>query len=393
MALSVIQGLSPSAQPWYLTDAQGTWKPWKMTLSSGARAATRATPAELKAFEAELVAFREILRRAPSAAQPKGYSVEVWGHLGGYATPAPGQPPASRMPIAGGVDFGAFPIFEYVRNGARIREDTGETALLRFAINDISPRVIGLPGPPEWNVLDLDIVTQPSASGERGGFPRYDDVVVITRRTAPLWTPVTVLEAWQVQRTASLRQRDEAQLVADRMQKARDEHVDPARKAARDAEYRKSAASMPNPAQYLSQMADVEALREKLTAADVAPTSPTMTQLREAQREVAVVEEIIATLPAAEQTQPACWLPDASRVQGRFRAGPDARCKALVRPNYAFFDPQLPRSAPQLLLIVDVTRCDRELRDRESQKLPSGCTANRALLESWDRQAVLDWLR
>lgn len=393
LVVVVAAGLTAYAQPWYMTDAPGTWKPWKMTLSSGSRAATRATRAELEAFEAHLVALREILRRAPSAAQPTGYSVEVWGHLGGYAHAATGQPPSSRLPISGGVSFGAFPIYEYMRNGARVRTDTGETALLQFVVNDIAPRVIGRPGPPEWNALDLDIVVQPAATGERAGFPRYEDIVVITRRTAPLWTPVTVLEAWQTQLQASRLQHDEARQQADRMQKARDEHLDPSARARREAEYRRTAPTMPKPEEYLRQMAEVEAIRDKATADEVAPTSSTMVRLRETAREVAVVEEIIAALPAEEKTQPACWLPDASRVQGRFRAGPNARCKALARPNQAFFDATLPRSAPQVLLITDATRCYEHLRDPQSKALPSGCTANRALMESWDRQAVLDWLK
>lgn len=393
IVLTAASTLTPAAQPWYVTDAPGTWKPWTMTLSSGARAATRATAAELKAFEAHLVAFREILRRAPSSAQPKGYSVEVWGHLGGDGQPAQGQPPASQRPISGGVDFGAFPIYEYLRNGTRVRKDTGETALLLFAVNDLRPGVIGHPGPPEWNGLELDIVVQPPASGERAGFPRYDDIVVITRRAASLWAPVPLLEAWQVQLRASRQALAEARAVADKMQQSRAEHVDPVRRAQRDAEYRKNAASMPNPEQYLAQMAAVEAMRDKVTSDEIAPTSGTMTRLREAEREVATIEAVVAALPAEEQTQPACWLPDATRVQARFRSGPNARCKALVRPNPAFFDPKLPRSAPQLLLITSAKRCYEDRREPQSNTLPSGCTANRALLESWDRQAVLDWLQ
>jgi hypothetical protein len=386
--------LTPSAQPWFMTDAPGTWKPWKMTLSSGARSSTRATAAELKAFEAHLVAFREMLRRVPAVADPRGYSVEVWGHLGGYDRAVPGQPPPIRRPIPGGVDFGAFPIYEYMRSGARVRTDTGETALLLFLVNTLDPRVIGHPGPPEWNALDLDIVVQPPATGERAGFPRYDDIVVITKRQASIWAAVPLLEAWQVQLQASTQALHAAREVAGKMQQARDEHVDPVRKAKREAEYRKNAASMPNAEAYLRQMAEVEAIRDRATRDEIAPTSGTMVRLREAEREVAAVEAVIAALPAEEKPMPACWVPDATRVQGRLRAGSSARCRALVRPHYAFFDPALPRSAPQLLLITSAKRCYEDRRDSgSSTTLPSGCTANRALMESWDRQAVLDWLQ
>jgi hypothetical protein len=392
--LMLASGLGVAAQTAYLKDAVGTWKPWKMTLSSSARASTRATAAELQAFQAHLVAFREILRRAPAVAEPRGYSVEVWGHLGGYAQPAAGQPPAHRMPISGGVDFGAFAIYEIMRGGARVRVDTGETPLLMFTVNDLQPRSIGQPGPPEWHVLDHDVVLQPPATGERAGFARYDDIVVITKRTAPLWRPVPLLEAWQLQLQASTHALASAQEVAGKMTRSLADQIDPAKKAAREAEYRKFAPQTPDPAAYLSQMAQVEAVREKAARAELAPTSGTMTLLRKAERDVAAVEAVIAALTPEERVAPACWLKDATRLQDAFRGTPNARCRALVRPNDQFFDPSLPRSAPQLLLIANAKRCHEDLRDPQSlTTLPSGCAANRALLESWDRQALLDWLQ
>jgi hypothetical protein len=391
--LTLASGLAVGAQTTYLKDALGTWKPWKMTLSSGARASTRATAAELKAFETQLVAFREILRRAPSAAEPRGYSVEVWGHLIGNDRPAAGQPPAHRMPISGGVDFGAFAIYEIMRGGARVRIDTGETPLLLFTVNDLQPRSIGQPGPPEWHVLEHDVIVQPPATGERAGFPRYEDIVVITKRTAPLWTPVPLLEAWQLQLQTSKHALSSAQGVAEKMKRNLADEIDPAKKAAREAGYRKAAPTTPDPVAFLAQMAQVEAVREKAARAELEPTSGTMTLLRKAEREVAAVEGVIAALTAEERTAPACWLTGATRIEGAFRGTPNARCQALVRPNYQFFDASLPRSAPQLLMIADAKRCHENLRDPQALTLPGGCAANRALLDSWDRQAVLGWLQ
>jgi hypothetical protein len=394
VTLVIASGLAVAGQTAHLKDAPGTWKPWKMTLSSGARASTRATAAELKAFEAHLVAFREILRRAPAVAEPRGYSVEAWGHLVGYDHPADGQRAAHRMPISGGVDFGAFSIYEIMRNGARVRIDTGETPLLLFTVNDLRPQAIGQPGPPEWHVLEHDVVLQPPATGERAGFPRYDDIVAITRRTAPLWTPVPLLEAWQLQLQASKRALASAQDVAEKMKRNLADEIDPAKKAAREAGYRKTAPSTPDPAAFLTQMAQVEAIREKTARAELEPTSGTMTLLRKAEREVAAVEAVITALTPDERAAPACWLKEATRLEGAFRGEPNARCRALVRPNHQFFDPSLPRSAPQLLMIANAKRCHEDLRDPHAlATLPGGCAANRALLESWDRQAVLDWLQ
>lgn len=393
-ALLAASAFLAAGQTTYVKDAPGTWKPWKMTIASGPRAAAGASAAELKAFEANLVAFREILRRAPSAATPVGYSVEVWGHLRGDSPRAPGQPPPAALPLAGGVSFGAFSIFEILRGGKPVRIDTGETALLQFAVNDLSPGTIGRPGPPEWHVIEHDVIEQPPATGERAGFPRYDDIVVITRRSGSVWAPVSLLEAWELQLRTATHGLAAAQDVADKLQQARSEQVDPSKKAAREAGYRRTASSMPDPAAYLAQMAEVERVRDKVTSEDVAPTSHTMTRVREAARDVAVVQALIAGLTAEAKVAPACWIKNASRLDGKFRRDPDARCPALVRPNYALFDRSLPRSAPQVLIIQGARRCHEDLRDPTVlTTLAGNCAANKALLESWDRQAVLDWLR
>ena len=395
-ALSAVLGASApagSAQTTYLKDATGTWKPWKMTISSGARTATAATAAELKAFEAHLVAFRELLRQVPSVATPAGYSVEVWGHL--RAQPGRDRGPASAtLPIAGGVSFGAFSIYEVDRGGKRVRIDTGETALLQFAVNDMSPQTIGKPGPPEWHVFEHDVIVQPPATGERAGFPRYDEIIVITRRTAPLWAPVPLLEAWQLELRAATHALAEARQTAARVDQALAEQLEPARKAAREADYRKRAAAMPDPAAFLAQMTDVERMRDKVAADDAAPAGAAKRRLRDATQAVAAMEGIIAGLSAEARTAAACWATDATRLEDRFRGEPDVRCRALVRPNPAFFDRSLPRSTPQLLLIQDAKRCYEDLRDPDVlRRLPGNCAANRGLLESWNTRAVLDWLR
>src|SRR6188768_347345 len=68
-----------------LPDAPGTWKPWKpLSATTGTGKEQAATPAQVKAFESELLALNAILRRAPGVASPVGFSVETWGHLAGY---------------------------------------------------------------------------------------------------------------------------------------------------------------------------------------------------------------------------------------------------------------------------------------------------------------------
>lgn len=385
------------AQPWYITDAAGTWKPWKMQISSSTRAASKATPADLKAFEAELVKFTAIWRRAPGVAEPKGFSVETYGNLNGAEHRLPGQPAPATMPVAGGVTFAAFPIYEYERNGARVRSDTGETETMGFAVNDIDGGLIGRPGPEEWRSVEHDVIFPLARTGERAGFPRFDEIVVITRREASLWTPVPVLEAWQLQEKVTKQTLDEATAQVAKLTAALDAEIDPAQKATRQAEYQRNARTMPDAAAYLKQMAEVEVVRERSARADLAPTAFEPQRQKQATQELASVQASIAALTPEERTAPACYVPGTTRVEGRIKAGPaNARCTALVRPNYAFFDRTLPRSAPQLVILRQAKRCYEDDRDRaanERKGWVAGCVANRKLLETWDRDAILGWLK
>ena len=157
----------------YLVDEPGVWKPWKpFQAITSARTERGATPAEVKAFEATLLELNAILRRAPGVATPRGYSVETWGNLNGYSGLAPGQPAGRSLPLAGGLTFGAFPIFEYTRAGKTVREDSGETALFTFEVNELGPGVIGGQRPTEWEAVETDAFMQPQPNGEVAGIPR-----------------------------------------------------------------------------------------------------------------------------------------------------------------------------------------------------------------------------
>ena len=111
--LAVVVGTTSAlSQTRSLVDAPGTWKPWKpFAAAASPRQEQAATPALVKAFEAELLALNAILQRAPGVAKPIGFSVETWGNLASYrrSEHAPGQPAGAGMPVAGGLTFGAFP--------------------------------------------------------------------------------------------------------------------------------------------------------------------------------------------------------------------------------------------------------------------------------------------
>jgi hypothetical protein len=382
-----------------LPDAPGTWKPWKpFSAVASAREEQKATPALVKAFETELLAFNDILRRAKGVASPVGFSVETWGSLAAhqaYAN-APGQPAAGVLPLAGALTFGAFPIFEYVRNGKTIREDTGETALQQFWVNLIEGFLFKPIFVPELSNADTDAYLKPMPQGEISGLPRYGDALVIARDPAALWTPLSQRAALDL--VGVTRQRSMAGLE-ETAQKQKDRLAviqAPAYRTKRLAEAKQAAATMPNPQAFLKTIEESLGVEEASLLKDLSPTGSTGKGLLDAKRAVAEVTDWIAELSPAQQAAPSCFSAKATTLRARFPTTPSADCHALVRPNYSYFNKALPRSAPQVVIITGTSRCfdtaDKYNKEANSSS-PAGCPANRALVETMDKAAIRAWLK
>jgi hypothetical protein len=383
------------SQTRYLIDAPGTWKAWKpFSAISSARAERGATPAEVKAFEATLLELNAILRRAPGVATPRGYSVETWGYLSGFGPPAPGTPAGKALPLAGALGFGAFPIFEYERNGRTIREDTGETALMQFHVNE--PWMGSGRGPEEWGQVETDAFMQPKPKGEVAGIPLYGDALIIARSPASLWAPMpfsAALELVVAGRRAELASFEEslgkfkARLAVVR---------DPAWQAKRMKEAKEGAAQLPNRDAFVASIAESIRIEEATLVQEIGPTGGTGKGLAAAQRALDEVTSWLGELSAADRVLPACYAADARGLRARFRPGLSAGCVAIVRPNYQYFDAALPRSAPQVLTITPVARCldtPGKYNEESDSKSPAGCAANRKLVETMDKDAIRAWLR
>jgi hypothetical protein len=387
---------SAGAQTRSLPDAPGVWKPWKpFQAVASTRKDQAATPNEVKAFEAELVRLNEIARRASGVASPKGFSVETWGNLDGYRVSSPGQPPGATMPIAGTFTFGAFPIFEYTRNGQVIREDTGETALLGLHINQLQSALFGGKGVLEWGAIDTDAFLEPAPGSAIAGFRHIGDAIVITNNAAPLWTPVSLMDALAL--VVANRQ-----TVVDGFQESMDKFEaqltalrDPARQAKRKKEATDASVSMPNPSAFLAQMAEAWRIEEATVVKELSATGGTGKGLIDAQRALDEARTLIAELTPADRIAPACYTANASGVRAAFRAA-SGGCVPIVRPNYRFFNRALPRTAPQVVIITSIARCfdtaNRANVDANSSS-PAGCAANRKLIETIDKDALRAWLR
>lgn len=97
-------------------------------------------------------------------------------------------------------------------------------------------------------------------------------------------------------------------------------------------------------------------------------------------------------LTPAQRTAAACYDDGAAAVAAKYRAAhhAPAGCLRLVTPNPDYFDPKLPRSAPQVVVLWDFARCltPESIADTRMD----GCTVNRTLVETLDWEAVLAWL-
>lgn len=65
-------------------------------------------------------------------------------------------------------------------------------------------------------------------------------------------------------------------------------------------------------------------------------------------------------------------------------------CQAIVKTNWGFFDPKLPRSVPQVLIVDNYMTC--LTRESLAETIRGRCATNRKLIETLDWEAVKRWL-
>jgi hypothetical protein len=234
--------------------------------------------------------------------------------------------------------------------------------------------------------------------GEIAGLPRYDDGLIIARDPAALWTPLPQRDALDlvVKARKLVVQGFEESLAAStaRLAVVRD----PAYRATRLKEAQEAVAlsKMPNPDAFIKQIEQSIGIEEASLLKEIGPTTGTGKNLADANRALSEVTGWIAQLSPAELAAPSCYAEKGTTLRARFTTAASAGCRPLVRPNYGYFNAALPRSAPQVLIITGIKRCfdtaDKYNRDANDPS-PAGCRANRALVESMDKNAIRAWLR
>jgi hypothetical protein len=387
-------GFTAAAQVHYRPTETGPWRPWSFTAGPAVRQQRSATAAEMQAFEKRLQDLAAIVKRAPAVSPPIGFAGEMWGSVNSYSTLAAGRPPGKAVPIAGSLTFAAFPLVEFMRNGKMVNEDLkgGETETLQLVVNELDISA-GTSRPNGWGSAQLDAFVEPPAGEPIAGHPRFGTLFIVKNNPKPLWLPFPLGDALRPvldDRRASFEQRRDqyAKEVADFA-----EWQTPQKRAARRADWQKSAATMPKGAEFVAMMEKTDIQLEAENKTRLAPGGPEEKRVREAERDFKEADALVAGLTPEARSAPSCYNDGATQLSERFRRkdGAPAACRSLLRPNWDYFDPKLPRSAPQVVMISAFTRC----LTKESMALTSprgGCVINRALVNSMDWNAVKSWL-
>lgn len=380
------------AQYRYLPTSPGTWKPWKFTAYPDNRRVLGARPADVKELEAQLLRLNAIIRKIDGITNPVGFSVETAGGLDpeeSRPTSSTGEPALAVRPLPAWLNFGAYPVMEYGTGATAKRDDTGETAQLLFFVNQLFQPLFSAPDSrvPEFDKLDdADVARLDAPKPDVFGFSRYGETLVIKKSAEPIWAAVTFAETLElVARAIDLRLVDERAAVG-RIQAVYDEMTSAAKRDQIIALHKAQAAKSKDPA-YLDKAI---ARMDKETASLLPQITAAKAVVAKSEQDLAGVKTMAAGLSAADKAAPACYASGDKVSVSRFRRAPAPACQPLVRPNWKMFNPALPRSAPQVLTIAHFERC--LVPDRQVLHV-GGCEANRRLLESIDKAALLAWLQ
>jgi hypothetical protein len=372
----------------------GPWRPWSFTAIASARQARGASADEVQAFQARLQELGAIVKRAPAVAQPMGFAAELWGNLDGYGPPVPGEPAGAAVPLAGSLSFGAFPLIEFMRNGRLMNEDMkgGETQLLRFTMNRIDRSIYTASTPGEWRSQEAEGFTEPKSGEATSGLDRINDLYVLARHDKPLWVPLSLEAALSPVIAERRAQFDNRRNTYAKAQAEFAEWQTPAARALRRADWQRAAKILPDGPEFLANAESSDREIEAMNRERLAPGGPDEQQVKEAERELREAEQVLAGLGPDQRRVPACYDRDSPALASRLRprAGAPAACVPLVKPNWDYFDPKLPRSAPQVLMVEGFTRCLSAQSRTDTTR--GGCVINRELLASMDWDAVRAWL-
>lgn len=336
------------------------------------------TTAESQQMLQTLDALQALFKATPTGSAGEGFWVNAPRNLG-YQDPVemPAALPAAKLPLR--YETGMFPFYheDNERNGRWVLSVKGETESVYYHFNELPVRLAKdivaeeARGPGESPTL---LYLRPRMTGQLHGLPLYEDeVLVVTRAGRDPWAPVALSRVMKATLPLYEKDRQNAEERLAGLKKKSDEIQSPAweqqfreqfektngylRTSNRPENYATRFKSMEREIVYLRGQAVAEA-NPKRDAAGNWYWNPVDAHADFTRR--------LAALTSSEGSRPACLVElktEAQRI-GRYAmrgnvlpAGASPDCREVVTTNYAYFDLNLPRTAPQILTIRDFGRC------------------------------------
>ncbi len=352
-----------------LSNEPGTWHTWTCNgLSQSDLKLLGFTLSDANAFKTRLQQIAEIFRTSPVWNPPMGVDPSLTGALFGPSTYFPYAKKLENQPIAGSIMMGSFEHFEVIRTtGGQEQHERhigDETVHLLFHVN-LLPKGGGV------NMLSDDegeFFEEPVRTADIGGFPTYGDMLIITKNGRSLWTPISrerYLKAFIAKRRPDAAN---AEIYIADQQKKYEAFIAPDAYAARQAKYKaaidkiasKGAAAVEHERRYWERdEADSLAVLKRGASRD-----PKVSPLAGVIAGVKAAEEQLAAMSPAERSAPACLLEDRNDpAKSGLVAMGTPKCVPLVGKSPNFFDPQLPRSVPQIIVVNRIRTLEKAWKE------------------------------
>jgi hypothetical protein len=383
----------------------GHWKVSALESRGNAGRAPAATAAERQAMMATLDAMSALLRATPEGSKPIGYwMLESRGF--DYPDPYEAGTAVARAPFRFASGFFPFYIEDNLINGKFVQATGGETESVYFEVN-LQPGRYDRPviaSEKRANLSDLEFYPRPRVTATFAGFPVIEGKdILIARPGRDPWVAVSYGRALKAAMAQFEKDRATAEQRLDGLKKQNDETRSQAYEQKMRDQLEKNYGSLraSNPGRWQTRLASME--RELVYNRELAAKRAQPQRDKDGNwfwNPIEAHEEArrrLAALPPAEADRPACFAPAADRdgrytIQGTIvAAGTLAGCEPLVTDNRAYFDPAVPRSAAQLILVRSLGRCAKVengrlvgLREPPRLSPPQGCQRHVPIWEAMD---------
>jgi tetratricopeptide (TPR) repeat protein len=373
----------------FMPGQPGTVRTWSLHREPFVVSDTRASPAELKALEANLRRVAEVVLRTPILQKPRGFDVYVSATLGGIESGAEREANAAQhLPLTGDF-FVSFPGYFQRKTSVRaagtattkVYTQEEVTCGLRFEFN--TPPVPGL------GIDDAEgtFLPEPRKDGEVGGQPVYDDMLIVAPPGTRFWVPVSTRRV--LAHLVPLYRRDAtiADAGAASSRKTQEDILRPEAMAKRRAEEAEARAKGGPGAEQNAHKLEVMNRRYEEDARKALAAGASDRSAQEQAKRYREAKALLASNDAAVLDAPACAVIPKHGGISAWTLVPSgsAGCTPVVTPNPKLRDPKLPRSSLQFLYVRYITWSTRNLRESiHLREDPGDCVATTNVIRSLD---------